>query len=109
MRGMSESWRGEVVGRPEGERGKSKLKTERDLACLRRVQEGVMDQGKVCGHEPEGEGLRGEHVMAFTSISQRSWMGKGTRQEARRPIKGCLHLSAVRGDGSLDPQQGGAH
>lgn len=54
---------------------------------LRRVQEGVMDQGKVCGRDPEGEGLRGERVMAFTSISQRSWMDKGTRQEARRPIK----------------------
>lgn len=54
---------------------------------LRRVQEGVMDQGKVCGRDPEGEELRGERVMAFTSISQRSWMDKGTRQEARRPIK----------------------
>lgn len=64
MRGMSGSWLGEAVGRPEGERGrrgnnicKSKLKTERDSAWLRRrVQEGVMDQGKVYGRGPEGEG-----------------------------------------------------
>lgn len=85
MRSMHGSWLGEVVGRPGVERGrtgssicKSMLKTERDSAWLRRrVPEGVMGQDKVCGHNPEGEWLRREPVMAF--ISQRSWMDKGTR------------------------------
>lgn len=84
MRRMGGSWLGEVVGRSEGEHGrrgnsicKSMLKTERDSVWLRRsVRDGVMGQGKVCGCDPEGEGLRQEHVKAFTS--QRSWLDKGT-------------------------------
>ena len=86
MQTVSESWLGEVVGRPEVERDKrgnsirnSVLNTERDSVWLRRrVQESVMGQGKVCGHDPKIEGLRREPARAF--ISQRSWGDKGTRQ-----------------------------
>lgn len=60
------------MGRPEvqcGRRGNSicngMLKTKRDSVWLRRVRESVMGQGKICGHDPEGEGLRGEAARAF--------------------------------------------
>lgn len=85
MRRMSGSWLGEVLGRPEVEcswRGNSVCRTEMHLS---RLQEGMMGPDKASGHDPEGKGLRREHVMAF--VSQRGQVDVGTRQEARWPIK----------------------
>lgn len=48
---------------------------------LSRLQEGMMGPDKASGHNPEGKGLRREHVMAF--VSQRGQVDVGTRQEAR--------------------------